>query len=151
MKWIPFIEMLQLNSIWSMCLPIIVSLHSSKPACHRCPSQTHTFISISVALSLSVFVTCALTMSTYTCASALGGQTDISVTTKMEGEEGVEREEVEQRRMVEKASAKSFFIETSYMLITLYNTYDINVHYTFKCKLQFFCFSSKKKKTGFRE
>lgn len=75
-------------------------------------------------------------MSTYTCASALGGQTDISLTTKMEGEEGLEREEVEQRRMVEKASDKLFFMKTLYMLIILYNTYD--VHDTFKCKLQFF-------------
>lgn len=37
---------------------------------------------ISVILRLSVFVTCALTMSTYTYASGLGGQTVISVTTK---------------------------------------------------------------------
>ncbi len=84
-------------------------------------------MSIFVTFRLSIFVTCALTMSFYTSASALGVQTDrqtyshfFNYKRRLRRGPRAEREEVCQRMMAEEAFAKVFFIKTVHVLIISY-------------------------------
>lgn len=72
--------------------PVLLSQSASRAYADR---SCHA----SVTLRLSVFVTCSLTTSTFTCASVLRGQTFMTSTTKMEVEEEY-RAERERRQSI---------------------------------------------------